>query len=126
MGIVFWIKILKTIHSYYSNTPCQGRDCKFWGGEYIEEKIYPSGYNKDSGLYSKEEFTSVWHGEHCDKSCEIAILRKSIYDKALEASDNVHKSGKYKNINMECHKSGEEFDKIADEWLSMKCPFYKL
>lgn len=116
---------MKTIHNYYSNIPCQGRDCKYWGGEYQEERIYPKGYNKDSGIYSKEEFTSIWHGEHCNISPKIAELRKSIYDRALEASDNIHESEKYKNISMEIRKAGEAFDKIADEWRNMICPFYE-
>jgi hypothetical protein len=116
---------MKTIHYYYSNIPCQGRDCKYWNGEYTEEKIYPVGYNKDSGIYNKEMIISIWHGERCKKSSDLAELRKSIYDKALEASDNVHKNSKYKNINMVVRKAGEAFDKIADEWRSMKCLFYQ-
>lgn len=116
---------MKTIHNYFSNIPCLGKDCKYWGGEYQKEKIYPKGYNKDSGIYTKEEFISVWHGEHCNKNTEISQLRKSIYDRALEASDDIHKSNKYKNISMEVRKSGEAFDKIADEWRNMKCPFYE-
>ena len=116
---------MKTIHNYYSNIPCLGKDCKYWGGEYQEETVCPKGYNKDTGIYSKEEFTSIWHGEHCNISPKLAELRKSIYDRALEASDNIHKIGKYKNIGMEIHKAGEAFDKIADEWRNMRCPFYE-
>ncbi len=116
---------MKTIHNYYSNIPCIARDCTYWAGEFQEEHHYSAGYNKDSGLYSKESFTSIWHGEHCNKNCEIGELRKSIYDRALEASDNIHKSDKYKNLGMEIRKAGEAFDKIADEWRNMRCPFYE-
>jgi hypothetical protein len=117
---------MKTIHNYYSNIPCLGKDCKFWGGEYQEERIYPKGYDQlGLGVYIKEAITSMWHGEHCNKNSEIVELRKSIYDRALEASDNVHKSGKYKNISMEIRKAGEAFDNIADEWRNMRCPFYE-
>lgn len=115
---------MKTIHNYYSRIPCQGRDCIFWDGEYQEEKYYPKGYNKDSGIYSKEEFVSIWHGEHCKKSFEISQIRQEIYDRALKASDDVHRKG-YKSIHTEIKKAGEAFDKIADEWRNMKCPFYE-
>lgn len=116
---------MKIIHCYYSNIPCQGRDCKYWGGEYTEEKLYPVGYNKDTGIYSKELITSIWHGEHCNRSNDLAQLRKSIYDRALKASDAIHKSNKYKLVSMAVRKAGEAFDKIADEWRNMKCPFYE-
>lgn len=117
---------MKTIHNYYSNIPCIGKDCKYWGGEYEEGHYCPKGYDQlGLGHYNNEEFVSIWHGEHCNKNCEIGELRKSIYDRALEASDNIHKSNKYKNLNMEIHKAGEAFDKIADEWRNMRCPFYE-
>lgn len=116
---------MKTIHNYYSNVPCQGRDCKFWGGEYQEEKHYPKGYDQlGLGIYIHEEITSIWHGEHCNKNSEIGQLRKSIYDRALGASDDIYKNNKYKNINTKTRKAKQVFDEIADEWRNMKCPFY--
>jgi len=118
---------MKTIHNYYSNTPCLGKDCKYWTGEYEDVRVYPKGYDQlGLGHYNNEEFTSIWHGEHCNKNTDIGELRKSIYDRALEASDNIHKNNKYKNIGMEIRKAGEAFDKVADEWRNMRCPFYEV
>ena len=117
---------MKTNHNYYSNVPCLGRDCKHWGGEYQEETVIPRGYDTlGLGIWNDEERLVVWHGEHCNKSCELAKIRKKIYDRALEASDNIHKSDKYKSIHTEIRKASEAFDKIADEWRNMKCPFYE-
>ena len=111
-------------HYYYSNIPCQGKDCVYWAGEYTEEKTYPKGYSKNTGIYSKEMFTSIWHGEHCEKSQYLAQLRKSICDRAIVASDSVHMNGKYKNIKVAIRKASEELYKVYDEWRNMKCPFY--
>lgn len=116
---------MKTIHNYYSNTPCIGKDCQYWGGEYQDEKVYPAGYNKDSGLYSKEPFTSIWHGEYCNRNFELGQLRQSIYERADKASDDIYKENKYKKITVLIAKAHEAFDKIADEWRNMRCPFYE-
>ena len=115
---------MKTIHNYYSNIPCMGRDCKFWGGEYQEERIYPKGYNKDSGIYSKEGFTSIWHGEHCNRSFDLGLIRQEIYERADKASDDIYKENKYKIITTMINKAHQAFNNIADEWRHMKCPFY--
>lgn len=116
---------MKTIHSYYSNIPCQGKDCIFWGGEYQEEKHYSAGYDL-LGLHEwHEEFTSIWHGEHCSKSSDLGQIRQEIYNRALAASDEVHRKG-YKVLSTEIKKAGEAFDKITDEWRKMKCPFYEV
>jgi hypothetical protein len=114
---------MKEIHCNYSNVPCQGQDCKFWQGKYEEKTHRPKGYG-ELGVWH-EEFISIWHGEHCEKSSDLGTIRQEIYDRALEASDNIHKSNKYKIITTMVKKSGEAFDKIADEWRNMKCPFYE-
>lgn len=115
---------MKTIHNTYSNIPCQGRDCIFWDGEYEEIRHYPKGYNKDSGLYSEEEFTSIWHGEHCKKNFQLGQLRQSIYERASEASDKIYNESKYKRIITMIAKAHSAFNEIADEWRNMRCPFY--
>jgi hypothetical protein len=116
----------KIIHNYYSNIPCIGKDCKYWGGEYQEEMLYHQGYDKlGLGVYNAEEFAVICHGEHCNRNEDIVQLRKSIYKRALEASDNIHKSRKYKNIRIECNKASEAFRNIENEWRNMRCPFYE-
>jgi len=117
---------IKTIHNYYSNVPCVGKDCKWWGGEYQEERVYPKGYNKDSGIYSAEEFTSIWHGEHCKRNFDIGQLRQSIYERADKASDDIYKENKYKLITTLISKAHKAFEEIADEWRNMRCPFYEV
>jgi hypothetical protein len=37
---------MKTIHNYYSNIPCIGKDCKYWGGEYEKGHYCPKGYDQ--------------------------------------------------------------------------------
>jgi len=119
---------MKTIHNYYSNIPCVDKNCKFWGGEYQEEKVYPRGYARNwlgLGIWNNEEITSIWHGEHCKKDFELGKLRQSIYERADKASNDIYKENKYKRITMLVSKAHEAFDKIADEWRNMRCPFYE-
>ena len=117
---------MKTIHNYYSNIPCIGRDCKYWGGEFQDEHYCPKGYDQlGLGHYNNEEFTSIWHGEHCNRNFELGQLRQSIYERADKASDDIYKENKYKKITVLITKAHEAFDKIADEWRNMRCPFYE-
>ena len=107
-------------HETYDNTPCVGRDCKFWGGEYEDVHHYPAGYGSDHKWHKESIF--IWHGEHCNIVEKIAQIRKEIYDRADKASAEVYLSGKYKRP---WKKASEEFRKIADEWINLKCPFYE-
>lgn len=115
---------MKTIVNHYSNIPCIGRNCIHWGGEYREEIVRKAGYSEVTGLYIKEPFLSVWIGEHCNRSAELAEIRKEIYDRAFEASDRVYLKG-YNSISTTVRKAGTEFDRIADEWRNLKCPFFE-
>jgi len=114
---------MKEIHCNYSNIPCQGKDCVFFLEEYEERIEHKVG--RYYGGYNKEPFVAIWHGQRCLRDNELGKIRQEIYDRADDASNNIHKSNKYKIISTLCKKSKEAFDKIADEWRNMKCPFYE-
>ena len=116
---------IKILHEYYTRIPCITEDCIYFAGDYEERHEYLQGYSKITGQYASEPFIVIWHGQKCMRNPELASLRKEIYDRAIAASDDVHKEKKYKNISTEIHKAGEAFDKIADEWREMKCSFYQ-
>lgn len=112
---------MKTIHQYYSNIPCQGQDCIFWGGEYEEVNDYDAGYDFLDKWH--ECFRSVWHGEHCNKSEELKLLRQKIYNNADNVATECYTSGKYKKPWIQ---AGKVFDELKKEWTEMKCPFYEV
>jgi len=110
---------MKEIHQNYTNIPCQGRDCKYWGGEFEDIYFCPS---KIIDGKRTEDCNVIWHGEHCKKSEEVGKIRGEIYSRAQKAYDDCFDSCKYKKPWIQ---GGSAFDKIADEWRNLKCPFYE-
>jgi hypothetical protein len=111
----------QTLHYYYSNHPCQGRDCKFHGGDFEEITEKPARLSALTFSLLPEAIV-VWHGEICNIQEKISKIRKEIYDRADIAKEQVYLSGKYKQP---WKKASKEFHRVADEWINLKCPFYE-
>jgi hypothetical protein len=115
---------MKIIRNQYTTMGCQGKSCIHYGKDYEDIKIYEKGYG-ESGIYH-DEFTSIWEGHECAKDKDRDKIRKEIYDRALTASDEIHKKETdISKISYTIKKASKAFDKIANEWRNIKCPFFE-